>query len=65
METTLEQINYYLKNHYQDLTHQIESGGIDKVNYCSAATPYFNEDSEAKEYIVNLAIMIDKMEGLK
>ena len=65
METTLEQINYHLKNHYQDLTHQLESGGIDKVNYCSAATPYFNEHSEATEYIVNLAIMIDKMEGLK
>tara|TARA_R110000803_G_scaffold172134_1_gene235051 strand:- start:236 stop:433 length:198 start_codon:yes stop_codon:yes gene_type:complete len=65
METTLQQINYYLKNYHQDLTDQLESGGIDKVNFCCESTPYFDEDSEAREYIVNLAIIIDKMEGLK
>ena len=65
METTLKHINYYLKNYHQDLTHQLESGGIDKVNFCSESTPYFDEESEAREYIVNLAIIIDKMDGLK
>ena len=65
METTLQLMNYYLKNYHQDLTHQLESGGIDKVNFCCASTPYFDEDSEAREYIVNLAIIIDKMDDLK
>ena len=62
MEITQQQINYYLKNYHQDLTHQLESGGIDKVNFCSESTPYFNEDSEARQYLVDLAIIIDKME---
>ena len=57
-------IKLYLTNYYRDLTHQLESGGIDKVNFCCESTPYFDEDSEAREYIVNLAIIIDKMEGL-
>lgn len=65
METTLQQINYYLKNYHQDLSHQLESGGIEKVNFCSESTPYFDEDSEARQYLVDLAIIIDKMEGLK
>jgi hypothetical protein len=65
METTLEQINYYLKNHYQDLTHQLESGGIDKVNFSSESTPYFDEESEAREYLANLSITIDQLGDLK
>ena len=65
METTSKLVNYYLKNYHQDLTHQLESGGIDKVNFCSESTPYFDEESEAREYIVNLAIIIDKMDGSK
>lgn len=70
MDTTLQHINYYLKNYHQDLTHQLESGGIDKVNFCSESTPYFEalatvQESEAREYIANLAIIIDKMDGLK
>ena len=62
MEITQQQINYYLKNYHQDLTHQLESGGIDKINFCSESTPYFDEDSEARQYLVDLAIIIDKME---
>jgi len=54
---------YYLKNHHSDLTHQLESGGIDKINFASEATPYFDEDSEAREYLINLAIVIDQMEA--
>jgi len=62
METTQQQINYYLKNYHQDLTHQLESGGTDKVNFCSESTPFFDEESEARQYLVDLAIIIDKME---
>jgi len=58
-------IKLYLTNYYRDLTHQLESGGIEKVNFCSESTPYFDEDSEARQYLVDLAIIIDKMEGLK
>ena len=65
METTLQHINYYLKNYHEDLIHQLESGGIDKINFCSESTPYFDEEIEAREYIVNMAIIIDKMDGLK
>ena len=56
---------YYLKNYYLDLTHQLESGGIDKINFASEATPYFDEDSEAREYLINLAIVIDQLEAIK
>jgi len=65
MEATMQQLNHYLKSYHQDLTYQLDSGGIEKVNFCSESTPYFDEESEAREYIVNLAIIIDKMEGLK
>jgi len=65
METTLQLMNYYLKNYHQDLTDQLESGGIDKVNFCCAVRPYFDEESEVRQYLVDLAIIIDKMEGLK
>ena len=62
MEITQQQINYYLKNYHQDLTHQLQSGGIDKINFCSESTPFFDEESEARQYLVDLAIIIDKME---
>ena len=65
MEITQQQINYYLKNYHQDLTHQLESGGIDKINFSSESTPYFDEESEARQYLVDLAIIICKVEGLK
>ena len=65
METTSQKVNYYLKNYHQDLTHQLESGGIDKVNFCSESTPFFGEESEARQYLVDMAIIICKMEGLK
>jgi len=58
-------IKHYLVNYYRDLTYQLESGGIEKVNFCSESTPYFDEDSEARQYLVDLAIIIDKIEGLK
>ena len=58
-------IKLYLTNYYRDLTHQLESGGIEKVNFCSESTPYFDEESEARKYLVDLAIIIDKIEGLK
>lgn len=58
-------IKHYLVNYYRDLTHQLESGGIEKVNFCSESTPYFDEESEARKYLVDLAIIIDKIEGLK
>ena len=64
METTLQQVNYYLKSYHRDLTYQLDSGGIDKVNFCSESTPYFEDGAEAKRYLVDLAIIIDKIEGL-
>ena len=65
MGTTLQKVNYYLKNYHQDLTHQIDSGGTDKINFCSESTPFFDEESEARQYLVDLAIIICKIEGLK
>ena len=58
-------IKLYLTNYYRDLTHQLESGGIEKVNFSSESTPYFDEESDARKYLVDLAIIIDKIEGLK
>jgi hypothetical protein len=56
-------IKLYLTNYYRDLTHQLESGGIEKVNFSSE--PYFDEEIDAKEYLVNLAITIDQLGDLK
>ena len=65
METTLQQVNDYLKSYHQDLTYQLDSGGTDKINFCSEFTPFFDEESEARQYLVDLAIIICKIEGLK
>ena len=56
---------YYLENYRKDLIYQLDSGGIDKVNFSSEATPYFDEDSEAREYLINLAIVIYQLEAIK
>jgi hypothetical protein len=58
-------IKLYLTNYYRDLTHQLESGGIEKVNFSSESTPYFDEESDAREYLVNLAITIEQLGDLK
>ena len=45
METTLQKVNDYLKSYHQDLTYQLDSGGTDKINFCSESTPFFDEES--------------------